>query len=108
MLFPLFHQPSFEAFFERQYSNDPPVSSGWYAAFNVVLAISYRLRISHSPSHESAAVPIGSHIMEAWKYFQNAATVLMELLLRNTDLMSIQAILGMVCRIPTTDSGNIF
>ncbi|KAF8251868.1 hypothetical protein K440DRAFT_647294 [Wilcoxina mikolae CBS 423.85] len=95
MLFPLFHQPTFEAFFERQYSNDPPVNSGWYAAFNVVLAISCRLRVSHPPSHEPAAVPVGSHISEAWKYFQNAATVLTELLLRNSDLMSIQAILGM-------------
>jgi hypothetical protein len=100
VLFPLFHQPSFEGFFERQYTNDPPMSSGWYAAFNIVLAISCRLRISHSPSKEAAGVPVSSHVLEAWKYFQNTATVLTELLLRNTDLMSIQAILGMVCRIP--------
>lgn len=97
ILFPLFHKPSFEVLFERQYSSDPPTDSGWYAAFNMVLAISCRLRISHTPLENSdgPAIPVVRHIQEAWKYFQNAATVLTELLLRNTDLMSIQAILAM-------------
>ncbi|KAI5816729.1 fungal-specific transcription factor domain-containing protein [Pyronema omphalodes] len=93
VLFPLFHRPSFEVYFEKQYTSDPPRDSGWYAALNIVLAISCRLRISHSP--DSTMTPVVSHIQEAWKYFQNAAAVLTELLLRNTDLMSIQAILGM-------------
>ena len=100
VLFPLFHKPSFDACLEKQYSNDPPTDSGWYAAFNIVLAISCRLRISHTPAATggpSPDIPVGSHIQDAWKYFQNSAVVLTELILRNTDLMSIQAILGMVC-----------
>jgi hypothetical protein len=98
VLFPLFHKPSFEVLFDRQYSSNPPLDSGWYAALNMVLAISCRLRISHTPAgnSEGAPVPVVRHLQEAWKYFQNAAAVLTELLLRNTDLMSIQAILAMV------------
>ena len=96
-MFPLFHQPSFEILFERQYSNNPPQDSGWYAAFNMVLAIACRLRISHTPPPgPDSPVPAARHVQEAWKYFRNAAAVLTELLLRNTDLMSIQAILAMV------------
>jgi hypothetical protein len=97
ILFPLFHQPSFEVLFEQQYSDNPPVQSGWYAAFNMVLAIACRLRISHTPPppEEDDGSPT-RHIREAWGYFRNAAAVLTELFLRNTDLISIQAILAMV------------
>ncbi|KAI5804500.1 fungal-specific transcription factor domain-containing protein [Geopyxis carbonaria] len=95
VLFPLFHQATFEELFEKQYSDNPPPDSGWYAAFNILLAIACRLRISHTPDGAARETTIGSHIQEAWRYFQNAATVLTELLLRNTDLLSIQAILGM-------------
>ncbi|KAL7265824.1 hypothetical protein RUND412_011649, partial [Rhizina undulata] len=94
ILFPLFHKHTFDYLFEKQYSDYPPEDSGWYASFNMVLAIGYRLRISHlgvTPDEPDAA----THIEKSWRYFQNAATVLTELLLKNTDLMSIQAILGM-------------
>jgi len=98
MLFPLFHRASFEVLFERQYSDNPPTDSGWYAAFNMVLAISCRLRISHTPvSSADNPILVVRHAREAWGYLQNAAAVLTELLLRNADLMSIQAILAMVC-----------
>ncbi|RPA99789.1 hypothetical protein L873DRAFT_1806323 [Choiromyces venosus 120613-1] len=92
-MFPLFHRPTFEHLFEKQYSDDPPNHSGWYCAFNMLLAISFRLRITHAaePDEEHSI----SHVQKSWLYFQNAATVLTELLLKNTDLLSIQAILGM-------------
>ncbi|KAG0640446.1 fungal-specific transcription factor domain-containing protein [Tuber brumale] len=92
-MFPLFHRPTFEHLFEKQYSDDPPNHSGWYGAFNMLLAISFRLRITHAtePDEEHSV----SHVQKSWLYFQNAATVLTELLLKNTDLLSIQAILGM-------------
>lgn len=92
--FPLFHKPTFDALFERHYSEiPPPKDSGWYAAFNMVLAIALRIQISHPglPDEDTAT----SHVQESWQFFQNAASVLTELLLKNTDLISIQAILGM-------------
>lgn len=99
VLFPLFHKESFMVLFDRHYSNDPPINSGWYAAFNMVLAIGCRLRVSHTAEMPDD-VAIARHIQTGWMYFQNAASVLTELLLRNTDLMSIQAILGMVFASP--------
>ncbi|KAF8470584.1 fungal-specific transcription factor domain-containing protein [Kalaharituber pfeilii] len=93
-LFPLFHRPTFEYLFERNYSDNPPTDSGWYAAFNMVLAIACRLRISHpGPADNEIAPWVG--VERSWLYFQNAAGVLTELLLRNSDLMTIQAILAM-------------
>jgi len=96
VLFPLFHQASFEELFERQYSDNPPTDSGWYAAFNMVLAIACRLRISRTPTTEPP-IPAVRHVQEAWGYFQNAAAVLTVLLIRSTDLISIQAVSAMVC-----------
>ncbi|KAI5792464.1 fungal-specific transcription factor domain-containing protein [Peziza echinospora] len=93
-LFPLFHKPTFEYLLDKHYSDDPTIDSGWYAAFNMVLAISCRLRISHPVAVDSAMAPwVG--IDQSSNYFQNAAGVMPELLLRNSDLLTIQAILAM-------------
>lgn len=60
----------------------------------MVLAIALRIQITHfgPPDDETAT----AHVRGSWLYFQNAASVLTELLLKNTDMISIQAILGMV------------
>lgn len=88
-LLPLFHEPTFMHLVERQYSRDPYEGSGWWASINVVLAISHRLRVmSHLvPQDEDK---------KAWLYLKNAMGVLTELTMRNTDLLSVQALLGMV------------
>ena len=91
-LFPLFHKPSFDVYFDKQYSSDPPTDSSWYAAFNIVLAMSCQMRTSRTIATGGQA----PRIHAGWKYFQNTVVVLTELLLRNTDLMGIQAMLGMV------------
>ena len=113
VLFPLFHKPSFDAYLDKQYSSDPPTDSTWYAAFNIVLAISCRLHTLHTPatSGDGSAIP---RIHDAWKYYQNAVVVLTELLLLRTELMSIQAMLGMVCVdrpkpvFPSLSCGKVF
>lgn len=88
-LFPLFHEPTFMHLVERQYSRDPYEGSGWWASINVVLAISHRLRVmSHLVPQEEDK--------RAWLYLKNAMGVLTELTMRNTDLLSVQALLGMV------------
>jgi hypothetical protein len=87
-LFPLFHAPTFMHLAERQYSKDPYEGSGWWASLNVVLAIAHRLRVMSNlvPQDEDK---------KAWLYLKNAMAVLTELTMRNTDLLSVQALLGM-------------
>lgn len=88
-MFPLFHEPTFMHLVERQYSRDPYEGSGWWASINVVLAIAHRLRVMSNlvPQDEDK---------KAWLYLKNAMGVLTELTMRNTDLLSVQALLGMV------------
>lgn len=99
-LFPLFHKKTFDQLFERQYSDNPPTDSGWYAVFNIVLAIASRLRMSHTPCEDDGMTP-EMHMEAAWDYFQNGASVMLELLMKNSNLLSIQAIVGMVCELHT-------
>lgn len=88
VLLPLFHEPTFMHLVERQYSRDPYEGSGWWASMNVVLAIAHRLRVMNRlvPQEEDK---------KAWLYLKNAMGVLTELTMRNTDLLSVQALLGM-------------
>lgn len=87
-MFPLFHEPTFMHLVNRNYSKDPFEGSGWWASFNVALAIAHRLRVmSHLvPQDEDR---------KAWGYLKNAMGVFTELTMRNTDLLSVQALLGM-------------
>ncbi|OJD19708.1 hypothetical protein AJ78_00331 [Emergomyces pasteurianus Ep9510] len=87
-VFPLFHEPTFMHLVERQYSRDPYEGSGWWASMNVVLAIAHRLRVMSNlvPQEEDK---------KAWLYLKNAMGVLTELTMRNTDLLSVQALIGM-------------
>ncbi|KAI5306614.1 hypothetical protein KEM55_008548, partial [Ascosphaera atra] len=73
---------------DRQYSRDPYEGSGWWASINIALALAYRLRIITN------TVPQGED-KKAWLYLKNAMGVLTELTMRNTDLLSVQALLGM-------------
>ncbi|KAI9803664.1 MAG: hypothetical protein M1833_000576 [Piccolia ochrophora] len=87
-MFPLFHEPTFMHLVEMHYSRDPYEGSGWWASLNVALAIAHRLRVM------SNLVPHDED-QKAWGYLQNALGVLTELTMRNTDLLSVQALLGM-------------
>jgi hypothetical protein len=87
-MFPLFHQPTFMHLVDRQYSRDPYEGSGWWASLNVALAIAHRLRVMSNlvPQDEDE---------KAFGYLKNAMAVSTELTFRNTDLLSVQALLGM-------------
>ncbi|ETN40371.1 uncharacterized protein HMPREF1541_04648 [Cyphellophora europaea CBS 101466] len=87
-MFPLYHEPTFMHLVDKQYSRDPYEGSGWWASINVALAIAYRIRVM------SNVVPQEDD-QKAWLYLKNAMGVLTELTLRNTDLLSVQALLGM-------------
>lgn len=87
-MFPLFHQPTFMHLVERQYSDDPYQGSGWWASLNCAFAIAHRLRVmSNLVSQDEDE--------KAWGYLKNAMGVFSELAMRNTDLLSVQALLGM-------------
>ncbi|KAK5993404.1 ABC-transporter-regulating transcription factor [Cladobotryum mycophilum] len=88
VMLPLFHQPTFMHLVERQYSNDPYQGTGWWASLNVTLAISYRLRVMSGLSPADADT-LG------WDHLKNAMSCFSELTMRNTDLLSVQALLGM-------------
>ncbi|KAJ4268349.1 hypothetical protein NW762_002412 [Fusarium torreyae] len=87
-IFPLFHQPTFMHLVELQYSSDPYQGSGWWASLNVALGIAHRLRVMSNlvPQEEDN---------KAWGFLKNAMGVFPELTMRNTDLLSVQALLGM-------------
>lgn len=87
-MFPLFHEPTFMHLVDKHYSRDPYEGSGWWASLNVVLAIAHRLRVM------SNLVPQDED-QKAWGYLKNAMAVQTELTIRNTDLLSVQALLGM-------------
>jgi hypothetical protein len=88
-MFPLFHEPTFYHLVDKHYSRDPYEGSGWWASLNVALAIAHRLRVM------SNLVPQDED-QKAWGYLKNAMAVMTELTIRNTDLLSVQALLGMV------------
>lgn len=87
-MFPLFHEPTFMHLVRKHYSRNPYEGSGWWASLNVALAIGHRLRIM------SNMVPQEDD-QKAWGYLKNAMGQLTELTMRNTDLLSVQALLGM-------------
>lgn len=72
-----------------KFSQNPYEGSSWWASLNCVLAIAHRLRVMSNlvPQEED---------QKAWGFMKNALGVLAELTMRNTDLLSVQALLGMV------------
>ncbi len=88
-MFPLFHEPTFMHLVERHYAGDPYGGSGWWASLNVALAIAHRLRVMSNlvPQEED---------QKGWGHLKNALAVQTELTIRETDLLSVQALLGMV------------
>ncbi|KAF2648661.1 fungal-specific transcription factor domain-containing protein [Lophiostoma macrostomum CBS 122681] len=86
-MFPLFHEPTFMHLVDKHYSNEPYEGSGWWASLNIALAFSHRLRVMSNlvPQEEDE---------KADQYLKNAMAVQVELTMRNTDLLSVQALLG--------------
>lgn len=87
-MFPLFHEPTFMHLVRRQYSQQPYEGTGWWACLNVALAIAHRLR-------EMSNVATADEESKAWMFMKNALGVWADLTIKNTDLLSVQALLGM-------------
>ncbi|EPS44284.1 hypothetical protein H072_1723 [Dactylellina haptotyla CBS 200.50] len=89
LLFPLYHQETFESMLEEHYSDNPPKGSGWFASLSMVLAMGSRIRGS------KLKTPSADEESRGWKLFQNAMCLYPVLTLQNTDILSIQALLAM-------------
>ena len=87
-IIPLFHEPTFMHLVHKHYSLEPYEGSGWWASLNIALALAHRIRVM------SGVMPQEEDEL-AWMYFKNAMAVQTELTMRNNDLLSIQALLGM-------------
>ncbi|GAB7347767.1 hypothetical protein MBLNU459_g5313t1 [Dothideomycetes sp. NU459] len=82
---PIFHPPSFTTLLRQQYSPTGVQNAAWWASFNAVLAITQR-RIFE----DAACSPQESEI--PWTMVRNSLDVLLDVLMRNTSLMSVQAL----------------
>ncbi|KAF6822879.1 fungal specific transcription factor [Colletotrichum musicola] len=84
MALPLFHPPAFMALLEQQYSGKFDGGPAWWTSFNAVLAISHRRRVEEGVSADKDL---------AWGYAANALDTVLDILLRASQLMSVQALL---------------
>ena len=89
-LIPLYDEPSFMRLVEWQYTQQTCNDAAWWASVNIILALGYEYRTSDNSKPER-------NREKAWLYFKNAMSVFPELALRRTDLLSLQALLGLVC-----------
>lgn len=89
-LFPLYHKPTFMRLIEWQYTQQTCDDAARWASLNIIIALAYEFRFSNSQKPEKDRE-------KALLYFKNAMSVFTELTFRRTDLLSVQALLGMVC-----------
>lgn len=88
LLFPLYHEDTFMQLVEWQYTQQTCDDAARWASINIILALAYEYRFSNSQKSEKDRE-------KGWLYYKNALSVFPELVLRRTDLLSVQALLGM-------------
>jgi hypothetical protein len=89
-LFPIFLESSFMKMVEWQYTQQTCDDAARWASINMVICLAYEYRSSNSHKSEKDKE-------RAELYFKNAMSVFTELALKRTDLLSIQALISMVC-----------
>ncbi|KAF5860242.1 hypothetical protein ETB97_001776 [Aspergillus alliaceus] len=87
-LFPLYHEATFMQLVEWQYTQQTCDDAARWASINIILSLAYEYRFSNSQKSEKDRE-------KAWLYYKNAMSVFAELTLRRTDILSVQALLGM-------------
>ncbi|KAL4998205.1 fungal-specific transcription factor domain-containing protein [Aspergillus recurvatus] len=88
LIFPLYHEKTFMQLVEWQYTQQTCDDAARWASINIIVALAYEYRYSNSQKTERDRE-------KAWLYYKNALSVFPELVLRRTDLLSVQALLGM-------------
>lgn len=87
-LFPLYHEATFMKMVEWQYTQQTCDDAARWASINIIISLAYEYRYSNTQKSEKDRE-------KAWLYYKNAMSVFAELTLRRTDLLSVQALLGM-------------
>ncbi|KAL2850032.1 fungal-specific transcription factor domain-containing protein [Aspergillus pseudodeflectus] len=88
LMFPLYHEETFMQLVEWQYTQQTCDDAARWASINIILALAHEYRFSNSQKSEKDRE-------KAWLYYKNALSVFPELVMRRTDLLSVQALLGM-------------
>jgi hypothetical protein len=86
--FPIFDRALFLNTFEAHYPCDERENLGWWACLNVVFTLAHRFRAMRTLNDQAANI-------HAWGYLQNALAVVTELTMQTSELLAIQAILGL-------------
>ena len=73
---------------EWQYTQQTCDDAARWASINIIISLAYEYRYSNTQKSEKDRE-------RAWLYYKNAMSVFAELTLRRTDLLSVQALLGM-------------
>lgn len=85
--FPLYDEEQVWERFERDYSTVDHLSEpAWYASLNVFLSFGRGMPLQNSTLDEVCG-----------RYFHNARSVVMKLMFQKPSLLSVQALIGMVC-----------
>lgn len=87
MALPLFHPPAFMSMLGKQYCGDFDGGPAWWTSINAILAISQRRRAEERDSADPDAA--------YWGYAANALDTILDVLMRATQLMSVQALLAL-------------
>ncbi|KAF4415454.1 transcriptional activator Mut3p [Fusarium acutatum] len=85
-VFPCFDAPAFMCLLGQQYSDACTESPAWWVSLNSVLAIAQRRRAEAAQSPEAEDL--------AWAYASNALAGTWDVLMRSTQLSSVQALLA--------------
>nr|Q5SBL4.2 RecName: Full=Fusaridione A cluster transcription factor fsdR; AltName: Full=Fusaridione A biosynthesis protein R [Fusarium heterosporum]AAV66104.2 putative fungal transcription factor [Fusarium heterosporum] len=85
-VFPCFNAPAFMCLLGQQYSVECTESPAWWVSLNSVLAIAQRRRAEAAQSAEAEDL--------AWAYASNALAGTWDILMRSTQLSSVQALLA--------------
>ncbi|EXL91972.1 hypothetical protein FOIG_14855 [Fusarium odoratissimum NRRL 54006] len=85
-VFPCFNAPAFMCLLGQQYSGTCTESPAWWVSLNSVLAIAQRRRAEAAQSAEAEDL--------AWAYASNALAGTWDVLMRSTQLSSVQALLA--------------
>ncbi|KAF5627065.1 DUF1446 domain protein [Fusarium sp. NRRL 52700] len=85
-VFPCFNAPAFMCLLGQQYSGTCTESPAWWVSLNSVLAIAQRRRAEAAQSAEAEDL--------AWSYASNALAGTWDVLMRSTQLSSVQALLA--------------
>lgn len=96
--FPLFDRATFDHYYNLHYSGHPPPGSAWYACLNVVISIGCLILQYHMQRKESSETRTRTQTPQEqhWKYYRNACSCFVDLLFKDCNVMSVQALCGMV------------